>query len=86
VVQPKAHVLLAQMEAPPNLGPRYTSGFHDLFPAIARDKGVELLPFLLDGVAGDPSLNQDDGIHPNVRGARIVAGNVTRALLRRNLP
>jgi acyl-CoA thioesterase-1 len=85
-VQPRAHVMLAQMEAPPNLGARYTAGFHDLFPRIAKEKKVELLPFLLDGVAGDPSLNQDDGIHPNVRGARIVAANVTRALLRRHLP
>jgi acyl-CoA thioesterase-1 len=86
VVQPQAHLMLAQMEAPPNLGARYTTGFHDLFPAIAKEKGVDLLPFLLDGVAGDPSLNQDDGIHPNERGARIVAANVTRALLRRHLP
>ena len=83
VVQPHARVLLVQMEAPPNLGPAYTQGFHDLFPTIAKEKHVELMPFLLDGVAGNPDLNQDDGIHPNVRGARIVAGNVVRALDRR---
>ena len=85
-LQPNAHIMLAQMEAPPNLGARYTAEFHDLFPAVAKEKRVELMPFLLDGVAGDEALNQDDGIHPNVRGARIVAANVTRALLRRNLP
>ena len=85
-VQPHARVILVQMEAPPNLGARYTTGFHDLFPSVAKEKRVELLPFLLDGVAGDPSLNQDDGIHPNVRGARIVAANVTRAILRRPFP
>jgi acyl-CoA thioesterase-1 len=41
------------------------------------------MPFLLEGVAGNPDLNQDDGIHPNVRGARIVGANVTRVLLKR---
>ena len=81
--QPKARVFLVQMEAPPNMGARYTKGFHDLFPEAARASGVELMPFLLDGVAGNPALNQDDGIHPNVRGARIVGANVTRALLER---
>ncbi len=85
-VQPRARVILVQMEAPPNLGAQFARGFHDLFSTVAREKGVELLPFLLDGVAGDPALNQDDGIHPNVHGARIVAANVTRVLLRRNPP
>lgn len=82
-LQPHARVILVQMEAPPNMGPRYTKAFHDLFPAAAKKKGVELMPFLLEGVAGDPTLNQDDGIHPNASGARIVAANVTRALLGR---
>ena len=81
--QPRARVFLVQMEAPPNMGARYTKAFHDLFPEAARASGVELMPFLLAGVAGDPALNQDDGIHPNVRGAQIVGANVTRALLRR---
>lgn len=85
-LQPRARVILVQMEAPPNLGPRYTKEFHDLFPAVAKDKGVELMPFLLDGVAGDPDLNQDDGIHPNASGARIVAANVTSALLGKDAP
>jgi acyl-CoA thioesterase-1 len=83
---PRARLILAQMEAPPNLGARYTNEFRALFPAVAKEKRVELLPFLLDGVAGNPALNQDDGIHPNVRGARIVAANVTRALLKRSPP
>jgi acyl-CoA thioesterase-1 len=81
--QPSARVMLAQMEAPPNMGARYTQEFHDLFPAVAKAAGVELLPFLLDGVAGNPALNQDDGIHPNVRGAQIVGANVARAILKR---
>jgi acyl-CoA thioesterase-1 len=82
-VRPAARVLLVQMEAPPNMGARYTKQFHDLFPEVARESGVELMPFLLDGVAGNPALNQDDGMHPNVSGARIVGANVTRALLKR---
>lgn len=84
--RPRARLILAQMEAPPNLGARYTTEFRALFPAVAKEKGVELMPFLLDGVAGNPELNQDDGIHPNVRGARLVAANVTRALLSRSPP
>ena len=82
-VQPRARVMLVQMEAPPNMGARYTKEFHDLFPAVAKAAGVELMPFLLDGVAGNPALNQDDGIHPNVRGAQLVGANVTRAILER---
>jgi acyl-CoA thioesterase-1 len=80
--QPKAKVLLVQMEAPTNLGERYTRAFHDMYPALAREHGVTLLPFLLQGVAGIPSLNQADGIHPNDRGEAMVAGNVWRGMER----
>jgi acyl-CoA thioesterase-1 len=79
-VLPDATVLLAQMESPPNLGERYTTAFRSMFPMVAREEGVTLLPFLLEGVAGVPALNQGDGIHPNEAGSRIVAGNVFRAL------
>ena len=78
---PDAKILLAQMESPPNLGDRYTTAFRAMFPAVAREEGVTLVPFLLDRVAGNPDLNQGDGIHPNERGARIVADNVFRAIL-----
>lgn len=77
---PKARVLLAQMEAPPNLGPEYTNAFHALYGDVARENGATLIPFLLQGVAGDRSLNQADGIHPNDRGEHIVAENVWRSL------
>ena len=83
--QPRARVFLVQMEAPPNMGARYTKAFHDLFPEAARASGVELMPFLLAGVAGNPALNQDDGIHPNARGARIVGANVAGVLLERKI-
>lgn len=78
--QPSAKLLLVQMEAPRNLGARYTTAFHEMYPALAREHGVTLLPFLLDGVAGVPSLNQADGVHPNDRGERIVTENVWRGL------
>ena len=73
---PEADVLLVQMEAPPNLGPDYTRRFSAVFPAIARARGVTLLPFLLDGVAGVSRMNQGDGIHPTVQGATLAAENI----------
>jgi acyl-CoA thioesterase I len=78
--RPEARVALVQMEAPTNLGKEYTSAFHAMFPALAREHGVMLLPFLLEGVAGFPRLNQADGIHPNNEGERIVTEHVWRGL------
>lgn len=78
--QPGAKILLAVMEAPPNFGARYTAGFREAYATVARNEGVALVPFLLDRVAGRPELNQEDGIHPNLAGERIVADNVWRAL------
>ena len=77
---PSADVLLVQMESPPNMGQQYTAAFHALFGEVARATGATLVPFLLQGVAGDRSLNQADGIHPNQRGEHIVADNVWRSL------
>jgi acyl-CoA thioesterase-1 len=78
--RPGARLVLMQMEAPPNLGPAYTSAFHAMFPALASEHGATLVPFLLDRVAGETRLNQADGIHPNNEGERIVSENVWRAL------
>jgi acyl-CoA thioesterase-1 len=78
--QPAARIVLIQMEAPPNLGPAYTSAFRAMFPALAKEHGATLVPFLLEGVAGDTALNQADGIHPNHEGERIVTENVWRVL------
>lgn len=75
-----ARVVLAGMEAPPNNGPEYARAFHDVYPAVAARHGATLIPFLLAGVAGDPALNQADGIHPNPEGARRVADTVWRSL------
>lgn len=78
--RPDARILLVQMEAPPNMGAVYTREFRDAFADVAREKDVPLLPFLLDGVAGNRELNQGDGIHPNYEGSRLVAANVWRGL------
>jgi acyl-CoA thioesterase-1 len=78
--QPGARVLLAVMEAPPNLGAAYTGRFREAYANVAREQGVTLLPFLLEGVAGHAALNQADGVHPNERGERVVAENVWKAL------
>jgi acyl-CoA thioesterase-1 len=73
-------IVLAGMEAPPNMGPQYTGRFRRVFQDLARTEGLPLIPFLLDGVGGVDSLNQADGIHPTAPGARIVADNVWRTL------
>ena len=73
-------VLLVGMEAPPNFGPDYTVSFRQAYRDLAKQYRVTLLPFLLTNVAGNAALNQADGIHPNVEGARIVADNVWAAL------
>ena len=68
-----ARVLLAGMRVPPNYGSDYARAFAAAFPTVARKTGVPLLPFLLEGVAGDSNLNQADGIHPNAKGQQVVA-------------
>ena len=76
----KIVVILAGMEAPPNNGADYTREFRTVYSELASEYKVRLIPFLLQGVAGDASLNQADGIHPNVRGAEIVANLVWKEL------
>ena len=60
------------MAAPPNLGRDYAERFAAVFPALAARHGVALYPFLLEGVAGQPALNQQDGIHPNREGVGVI--------------
>jgi len=78
--QPLTKIALIQMEAPPNYGVAYTRSFRAIYGEVAAKEKVALLPFLLDGVAGIPRLNQPDGVHPNLTGERIVANNVWKAL------
>lgn len=73
-------VLLVGMQMPENLGPAYRARFAALYPRLAKDFGVPLLPFLLEGVAMDRALNQADGIHPTAEGHRRVAETVWKAL------
>ncbi|MBF0097096.1 MAG: arylesterase [Magnetococcales bacterium] len=72
--------LLAGMRIPPNYGRRYSDAFAAVFTELAAEHQLPLLPFLLDGVAGDSNLNQVDGIHPNAEGYRRVLENVWNAL------
>ncbi|MBT8298054.1 MAG: arylesterase [Maribacter sp.] len=73
---PNTKIILAGMQIPPNMGKAYTSEFKNIFPELAKKNGATLIPFLLDNVAGNPELNQEDGIHPTVAGQKIVANNV----------
>jgi acyl-CoA thioesterase I len=77
---PEADIVLAGMQMPPNLGQIYTVRFQEIFPEIASEYETHLVPFLLEGVGGVPSLNQPDGIHPTPEGHRIVAATVWRYL------
>lgn len=76
----EVEIVLAGMQIPPNMGPEYTSEFRTIFPDLAESNDIALIPFLLDGVAGNPDLNQRDGIHPTVEGQIIVASNVWSVL------
>ncbi|MBI4249651.1 MAG: arylesterase [Elusimicrobia bacterium] len=70
------HVVLAGMKIPPNYGPVYAKNFEAMYVEIAREHRLKLMPFLLEGVAGRPRYNLEDGIHPNAEGHRLIAGNV----------
>jgi acyl-CoA thioesterase-1 len=76
----KVEVLLTGMEVLTNMGPEYRQQFHGAFPDLAGQHHVAFLPFLLEGVAGRPDLNQNDGIHPTAAGARIIADHVWAVL------
>ena len=78
---PHVVVVIAGMQAPPNLGRRYTNEFKYIFVDLARENHAALIPFLLQGVGGYPGLNQADGIHPTPEGHRIVAENVWKVLV-----
>lgn len=77
---PGVRIVLLGMEAPPNLGPEYTRSFRAVFPRVAESEDVALVPFLLEGVAGEPGLNQADGIHPTADGHDRIARTVWPAL------
>jgi acyl-CoA thioesterase I len=79
-VRPDSRVVLAGMLAMPNLGPQFRERFERIYPELARELDLELVPFLLEDVAAQPELNLPDGIHPNEAGQRRVADTVWEVL------
>lgn len=79
-LHPEARLVMVGMQAPPNMGKIFTDSFRSVFPDLAEQNRMKLVPFLLDGVAGDAALNQADGIHPTAEGHRLVTDNVWRIL------
>jgi acyl-CoA thioesterase-1 len=71
-----ARVLLLGMLMPPNFGPEYTTRFRELYPRVAKETNAALVPFMLEGVAGQRRYNQPDGVHPTAEGHRIIAEHV----------
>jgi acyl-CoA thioesterase-1 len=69
------------MKMPPNYGPDYTRDFEALYARLARELDLPFIPFLLEGVAADPALNQPDGLHPTAEGQRKIADLVVEILL-----
>jgi acyl-CoA thioesterase-1 len=72
--------LLTGMKAAPNMGPEYRAAFDRIYPDLAKEYSIALYPFFLDGVAGDPKLNQQDGLHPNPDGVAIVVARILPAV------
>ncbi|WP_114784052.1 arylesterase [Botryobacter ruber] len=77
---PKVQVVLAGMQMPPSMGQNFTTEFKEVYTRMAQEKGTVLIPFLLEGVAGNRELNQGDGIHPTIEGQKILAENVWNVL------
>src|SRR5204863_826727 len=77
---PSVRVVIAGMQLPNYAADDYVSAFGKMFGELATQNGAALIPYLLEGVAGNPSLNLPDGIHPNAAGQKILAENVWRVL------
>lgn len=77
---PQARLVVAGMRMPPAMGGDYTRAFDGMYAPLAQKAGATLIPYLLDGVGGDPRLNQPDRIHPTAAGQKILADNVWAVL------
>jgi acyl-CoA thioesterase-1 len=77
---PDVKIIIAGMMVPPNMGEEYSNEFVKIYPELAKANNAALIPFLLNGVAGNPALNLPDGIHPSIEGHQIVADNVWEVL------
>ncbi|HLG39774.1 MAG TPA: arylesterase [Chitinophagaceae bacterium] len=77
---PDTKLLFAGMQIPPNMGQKYTTEFRNIYTELAAKNAMILVPFILEGVGGEPSLNQEDGIHPTAEGHKVVAANLWQQL------
>jgi acyl-CoA thioesterase I len=77
---PSVKIVLAGMEAPRNMGEKYITDFHNMYPTLAKTNNLPLIPFILDGVGGIAELNQKDGIHPTEAGNKIIVENIWKTL------
>ena len=77
---PAAKIIITGMQIPPNMGKKYTTEFRSMFPDLAKQNNISIVPFILEGVGGNAALNQSDGIHPTAEGHRILANNVWSVL------
>lgn len=73
---PKVEIILAGMQVPPNLGQEYTQEFEGLYPALARENDLLLIPMIMNKLGGDENLIQGDGIHPTPEGHQVIAETV----------
>lgn len=78
--QPEVEIILAGMRMPPNVGTEYAREFENVFPAVAKENQVALIPFVLEGVGGREEFNLEDRIHPTAEGQKLVAENIWRVL------
>ena len=77
---PDVKIVFAGMQIPPNMGQSYSNAFKKIYPELAKENDASLVPFLLEGVGGEASLNQQDGIHPTAEGHLIVAANIWQVI------
>ena len=82
---PSIRIILTGMKMPPNMGKEYTTNFEALYPRLAKKNNIELLPFMLEGVAGHPKMNLADGIHPNPEGHKIIANLIWEVFSKKDL-
>ena len=77
---PKANIVLVGMQSPPNMGIKYSDQFNNIYPKLAKEYNLGIIPFLLEGVAGVVELNLQDGIHPNKKGHEVLSDNIWKVL------
>ena len=80
IAYPKAKIILAGMQIPPNMGMQYTTEFRNIYPELAKKNNITLIPFILEGVGGEAKLNQEDGIHPTAEGHKVIAENLWKEI------